>query len=339
MQVMTTNSHKKIVVLGTGGTIAGRAQDGADNIGYKAGEVGVDQLLAAIPGLQRGPCEVVTEQVAQLDSKDMSFAVWQRLAARVQALLTDADVQGIVITHGTDTLEETAYFLHVLLNPAKPVVFTCAMRPASSQAPDGPQNVLDAVAVASLNGARGVVVVCAGTVHGAVDVQKTHTYRVDAFGSGDAGPVGYVEESVVRQVRNWPSAPVNYALVAIEKIVNLSVWPRVEVLMNHAGANGAIVRALMNPNRNPGQNGSAAAGDVPVRGLVIAATGNGTLHHDLEQALLAAQASGVAVVRATRSPMGRVISTPDARFPDSNGLSPVKARIALLLALAVGMPA
>ena len=100
MQVMTTNSHKKIVVLGTGGTIAGKAQDGADNIGYKAGEVGVDQLLAAIPGLQRGPCQVVTEQVAQLDSKDMSFAVWQQLAARVQTLLADADVQGIVITHG-----------------------------------------------------------------------------------------------------------------------------------------------------------------------------------------------------------------------------------------------
>ena len=330
MQVMTTNSHKKIVVLGTGGTIAGKAQDGADNIGYKAGEVGVDQLLAAIPGLKRGTCEVVTEQVAQLDSKDMSFAVWQQLAARVQALLADNDVQGIVITHGTDTLEETAYFLHVLLDPAKPVVFTCAMRPASSQAPDGPQNVLDAVAVSSLSGARGVVVVCAGTVHSAVDVQKTHTYRVDAFGSGDAGPVGYVEESVVRMVRNWPSAPVSYVPAAIEKIVNLHIWPRVEVLMNHAGASGAIVRALMNSNRKE----SAAAGDAPVRGLVIAATGNGTLHHDLEEALLAAQASGVAVVRATRCAMGRVISTPDARIPDSGGLSPVKARIALMLKLA-----
>jgi L-asparaginase len=335
MQVMTTNSHKKIVVLGTGGTIAGRAQDGADNIGYKAGEVGVDQLLAAIPGLQGGPYRVVTEQVAQLDSKDMSFAVWQQLAVRVQALLADADVQGIVITHGTDTLEETAYFLHTLLNPAKPVVFTCAMRPASSQTPDGPQNVLDAVAVASLSGARGVVVVCAGTIHSAVDVQKTHTYRVDAFGSGDTGPVGYVEESIVRLVRNWPLAPVSYAPAAIEKIVNLSVWPRVEVLMNHAGASGAIVRALMNSNSHD----TAVANDAPVMGLVIAATGNGTIHHDLEEALLSAQASGVAVVRATRCPMGRVISTPDARIPDSKGLSPVKARIALMLALATGLPA
>ena len=338
MQVMTTNSHKKIVVLGTGGTIAGKAHDGADNIGYKAGEVGVDQLLAAIPGLQRGPYAVVTEQVAQLDSKDMGFAVWQRLAGRVQALLADVDVQGIVITHGTDTLEETAYFLHVLLNPAKPVVFTCAMRPASSQAPDGPQNVLDAVAVASLSGARGVVVVCAGTIHSAVDVQKMHTYRVDAFGSGDAGPVGYVEESVVRLVRNWPLALVNYAPAAIKMIVDMPVWPRVEVLTSHAGASGAIVRALMNPNRNPGHNDSAA-NDAPVMGLVIAATGNGTIHRDLEEALLAVQASGVAVMRATRCPMGRVISTPDARMADSNGLSPVKARIALMLALAAGLPA
>ena len=331
MQVMTTNSHKKIVVLGTGGTIAGKAQDGADNIGYKAGEVGVDQLLAAIPGLQRGPCQVVTEQVAQLDSKDMSFAVWQQLAARVQTLLADADVQGIVITHGTDTLEETAYFLHALLDPAKAVVLTCAMRPASSAAPDGPQNVLDAVAVATAPGARGVVAVCAGTIHSAVDVQKMHTYRVDAFGSGDAGPIGYVEEGVVRLVRNWPSAPVSYAPEAIEKIVNLAVWPWVEIVMNYAGARGAIVKALMNQPQN-----SSASGDEPVlKGLVVAATGNGTVHQDLEEALLEAKHSGVAVVRATRCPMGRVISPPDARFPDSGGLSPVKARIALMLTLAV----
>ena len=105
--------------------------------------------------------------------------------------------------------------------------------------------------------------------------------------------------------------------------------------MNHAGASGAMVRALMNPTCND----SAAAGDAPIKGLIIAATGNGTIHRDLEEALLSAQASGVAVVRATRCPMGRVISTPDARIPDSKGLSPVKARIALMLALATGLPA
>jgi L-asparaginase len=331
MQVMTTNSKKKLMVLGTGGTIAGRSRDGADNIGYTAGEVGVDQLLAAIPGLQGSHCEVVTEQVAQLDSKDMGFAVWQQLAIRVRTLLSRPEVQGIVITHGTDTLEETAYFLHALLDPGKPVVLTCAMRPASSAAPDGPQNVLDAVAVATAPGARGVVAVCAGTIHGAVDVQKMHTYRVDAFGSGDAGPIGYVEEGVVRLVRNWPSAPVGYAPAAIDRIVNLAVWPWVEIVMNYTGARGAIVKALMNQP----QNGSTSGDEPVLKGLVVAATGNGTVHQDLEKALLEAKNGGVAVVRATRCPMGRVISPPDARFPDSGGLSPVKARIALMLTLAV----
>ena len=122
-----------------------------------------------------------------------------------------------------------------------------------------------------------------------------------------------------------------YAPEAIEKIVNLAVWPWVEIVMNYTGARGAIVKALMNQPQN-----SSASGDEPVlKGLVVAATGNGTVHQDLEEALLEAKHSGVAVVRATRCPMGRVISPPDARFPDSGGLSPVKARIALMLTLAV----
>jgi L-asparaginase len=106
---------------------------------------------------------------------------------------------GVVITHGTDTLEETAFFLHSVLAPAKPVVLTCAMRPATALSPDGPQNVRDAIAVAATAGAQGVTVVCAGTVHSGVDVQKVHTYRLDAFASGDAGPIGYVEEGAVRR--------------------------------------------------------------------------------------------------------------------------------------------
>ncbi|MFM2274373.1 MAG: hypothetical protein RL211_245 [Pseudomonadota bacterium] len=331
MQVMTPNSKKKLVVLGTGGTIAGRARDGADNIGYKAGEVGVDQLLAAIPGFQVDHCEVVTEQVAQLDSKDMGFAVWQQLAIRVRTLLSQSDVQGIVITHGTDTLEETAYFLHALLAPDKPVVLTCAMRPASSAAPDGPQNILDAVAVAMAPGASGVVTVCAGAIHSAVDVQKMHTYRVDTFGSGDAGPIGYVEEGVIRLVRNWPSARTRYASIAIDKIVNLAVWPWVEIVMNYTGACGTMVKAMINQRQNGGASGDGSV----LKGLVVAATGNGTVHQDLEKALMEAKNSGVVVVRATRCPMGRIISLPDAHFPDSGGLSPVKARIALMLTLAI----
>ncbi len=319
---------KKIVVLGTGGTIAGTAANAADHLGYLAAQLDVGQLLRAVPALAPPGCELLAEQVVQLDSKDMSFSVWQQLARRCAHWLAQADVQGIVITHGTDTLEETAYFLHAVLGPAKPVVLTCAMRPATSISSDGPQNLLDAVAVAAHPGAQGVVAVCAGTIHGAVDVQKVHTYRLDAFSSGDAGALGYVEDGVLRLLRNWPPALAMSSQDVIEKVANVARWPRVEIVMNHAGASGALVEALL----APGQAGGAA-GTAPLRGLVVAATGNGTLHHELEAALLRAQAAGVRVVRATRCAHGRVLPGPGDTIPDSRGLSAVKARVALLLDL------
>jgi L-asparaginase len=308
----------QIVILGTGGTIAGLSASASDNIGYTAAQVGVEQLAAAIPSLtDAGP--VLTEQVAQIDSKDMSFGVWALLAARVEHYLAREDVQGIVITHGTDTIEETAFFLQTVCQSAKPIVLTCAMRPANALAPDGPQNVMDALAVARHPGASGVTVVCAGTVHSAIDVQKVHTYQLDAFSSGDAGPIGFIEEVALRLVRNWPLADVFTAQAAIKKIAilgNLAHWPRVEIVMNYAGASGAVVQALV------------AQG---VKGLVVACTGNGTMHGELEAALLRAQAAGVRVVRATRCLNGRVLPKPGDLLPDSHGLSPVKARVALML--------
>src|SRR5690349_5601679 len=190
---------QRVLVLGTGGTIAGRAASSDDNIGYVAGQVGVAELLSGIeapPGIA-----LEAEQIAQVDSKDMEFSIWCALARRCAQALADPAVDGIVITHGTDTLEETAFFLHSVLAASKPVALTCAMRPATALSPDGPQNVRDAIAVAATAGAHGVSVVCAGVVHAAVDVQKTHTYRLDAFASGDAGPLGFVEEGQVRLAR------------------------------------------------------------------------------------------------------------------------------------------
>lgn len=315
--------YKKIVILGTGGTIAGRAADPSDNIGYTAAQVSVNQLVRAIPALAE-VTHLRVEQVAQIDSKDMTFAVWARLAERVHHFLAHDDVQGVVITHGTDTLEETAYFLQALLDPAKPVVLTCAMRPATALVPDGPQNVSDALAVAEHPGARGVVAVCGGVVHSALDVQKVHTYQLNAFSSGDAGPLAYVEEGALRILRNWPLSHEKQALHATDLIANIvkaaasNTWPHVEVLMSYAGASGAVVDAL------------CLAG---VQGLVVAGTGNGTLHHELEAALLKAQARGVLVLRATRCVNGRVLSKPGELLEDSRGLSPVKARIALMLRL------
>ena len=318
-------NRQTIVILGTGGTIAGRAASASDNIGYTAAEVGIEQLVAAIPGLtDAGP--LIAEQVAQLDSKDMSFAVWAKLAGRVNHFLAQPDVAGIVVVHGTDTLEETAYFLQAVCGPAKPVVLTCAMRPATALVPDGPQNVLDAVAVARHPGAKGVVAVCAGTVHTAWDVQKVHPYQLDAFNSGDAGPLGYVEEGSLRLLRSWPEADENRTSDTLKTIAALGSeadWPRVEIVMSHAGASGVVVDALVSRG---------------VQGLVVATTGNGTMHHALEAALLQAQAGGIKVVRATRCPNGRVLPKPGDLIPDSNGLSPVKARVALMLRLLGGGP-
>lgn len=306
---------KKIVVLGTGGTIAGVAIDRSSNIDYTAARVGISQLVGGVAGLG----DVVSEQVAQIDSKDMSFEVWTRLANRAQHHLSQSDVQGIVISHGTDTLEETAYFLQAVLNPAKPVVLTCAMRPASALVPDGPQNLLDAVTVTRHADARGVMVVCAGEIHSALDVQKVHIYRLTAFSSGDSGLIGVIEENALKIFKNWPfnqQIPAQRATENIAILNALHSWPKVEIVMNYAGADGALVDALL------------ALG---VQGLVVAGTGNGTVHQVLEAALMKAVGQGVEVIRSTRCTQGRVLPRVDDRFPASNGSSPVKARIDMML--------
>ncbi|MCD6077580.1 MAG: L-asparaginase [Ramlibacter sp.] len=305
--------REEIVVLGTGGTIAGRAATAGDNLGYRAAEVGVDTLLqgVAVPANMR----LHAEQVAQVDSKDMDFAIWATLAGRCAHWLARDEVAGVVVTHGTDTMEETAFFLHCVLRPSKPVVLTGAMRPATSAAPDGPQNLADAVAVAADPQARGVCVAFAGTVHGAVDVQKVHTYRLDAYSSGDAGPLAYVEEGRLRVLRPWAAPEVAQAAPILPLPV---AWPRVEIVMNHAGAGRAVVDALVKDG---------------VAGLVVAGTGNGSLNQVLEEGLLEAQQQGVAVRRASRCAQGRVLPLPSDRIPAAVGLSPVKARIALMLEL------
>ena len=304
---------QQIVVLATGGTIGGRAARADDVLGYRAGEVGVDELLAGLPAPEG--VVITGEQVAQVDSKDMEFALWQRLAARCRHWLEQPQVQAVVVTHGTDTLEETAWFLQRVLAPAKPVVLASAMRPASAPAPDGPQNIADAFTVAMTAGARGVVAVCAGAVHGAADVRKVHPYRLDAFGSGDAGPIAHVEAGSVRQLRPWPAPSDSAGL--FERATREQDWPWVEIVHSHAGVDGRAVQALV------------AAG---VQGLVVAATGNGTVHASLEQALLRAREQGVRVVRSSRCLEGPVIAQAQDALP-AGPLTPAKARVELLLSL------
>ena len=308
-----------VVVLGTGGTIAGTAASADDAVGYSAAQIGVEQLVRSVPALAGLP--IVFEQVAQLDSKDMDPAVWRRLAQRVGHHLARPEVRGVVITHGTDTLEETAYVLHRVLAPAKPVVLTAAMRPATARLSDGPQNLVDAFAVVRAPGARGVLAVLAGAVHAAMSVSKRHSYRLDAFGSGEAGPVGYVEEGLVRLVRPWPEdGPAPVGLAALPEFD--ADWPWVEIVTSHAGSKGAIVDALVERG---------------VRGIVVAGTGNGSIHWALEAALQKARAAGVRVLRCTRcadgAVVGALVDAPPDELPSAGALSPVKARIELLLEL------
>lgn len=319
---------RRLVVLGTGGTIAGRASSGSDNVGYKAGEVQVGDLLAAIPGMELRLCgrSLSSEQVAQIDSKDMDWSVWLALLAACERHLSDTSVDAVVVTHGTDTIEETAYFLHLALRDrflSKPVVLTCAMRPATALTPDGPQNVLDAVTAALDARTRGVVVVCAGAIHSAENVQKAHTYRVDAFEAGDAGPLGWVEEGHVRWCHS-SQAPGFHAESWLPEIAAFGAMPRVEIVMNYAGAGDAVVRSLL------------ADRDLPrLRGIVVAGTGNGTVNSSMHDALAGAVAAGVKVAIASRCAQGGVVrNSPIAEgFTAYPGLSAVKTRVRLMLEL------
>jgi len=296
---MNAKKTKKIVVLATGGTIAGLASDAARPHHYSAAQVGVADLLQgqAFEGV-----ELLSEQVAQIDSKDMSFAIWQNLLGRVAHWLAHEDVQGVVITHGTDTLEETAYFLQTVLQPIKPVALTCAMLPANAPDSDGPGNLKDALAWVQQPDATGVAVVCASHVHAGLGIQKSHSHQRNPFTS---------QVNVVH--------PAHLAVPSVAKVLACQQWPRVELVFNHVGADGRHVRSLM-------------AHDAP-QGWVVAGTGNGTLHHQLEAALLDAHKQGVFVLRASRCAQGGVQSREADVLPHAGSLTAVQARVALQLHL------
>lgn len=308
---------EKIVVLGTGGTIAGQASTAQDNVGYVAGALDVQTVLASVAGVSEilGTVQLLSEHIAQIDSKDMDACTWHALAMRVRHWAAQPGVDAIVITHGTDTLEETAWFLAQTCALSCPVVLVSAMRPASALSPDGPQNLRDALVVALDARSQGVLAVSAGAVHAARHVRKAHPYRVDAFDSGDTGVLGWVEAGQVR----WQHA----ASSALEVDLNLpppELWPWVEVLTSHAMAQAASVDALV------------AAG---VQGLVVAATGNGTVHVQWEQALQRARDHGVKVWISTRCEQGPVVrpSSEVCAWGVYTDLPPMKARIGLMLSL------
>jgi L-asparaginase len=317
---MNTSTLPRIAVLATGGTIAGQAGDASNTTGYKAGVVGVDKLLDAVPALGT-VARIHAEQVASIDSKDMNLALWTTLATRIDALLAQDDTDGVVITHGTDTLEETAYLLHLTVKSAKPVVLTAAMRPSSALSADGPLNLLNAVTVAASAGARGqgVLVAFNNQIHSARDVTKTSTYAVDAFRSPEVGVLGFVQDGRVEFQRG-----VIRPHTAASEFGIVENWPMVEIVASYAGVSGVVVDALLQAG---------------VTGIVVAGTGNGSMHATITQSLADAAKQGVAVVRSSRVGSGHVMrngaAADDALGTLSAGtLNPYKARVLLMLALA-----
>ena len=296
---MNVKKPKKIVVLATGGTIAGWANDVGQPQHYKAGQVSAADLLADI---QLDGHDVVTEQVAQVDSKDMSVAIWQSLLRRLTDWLAQDDVQGVVITHGTDTVEETAYFLSAVLPTSKPVALTCAMLPANAPDADGPANLRQALDWVASDAARGVSLVCAGQVHPGQAVQKTHSQLRNPFSSQAQSDLGAALQTPT-----------------VAQCLNATTWPRVTLIYSHSGADGRDVRAMMAQD--------------PPDGFVVAGTGNGTVHQALEAALIDAQGQGVYVLRASRCVWGGVQSRAGDVFPHAGGLTAAQARIALMLHL------
>ena len=305
-----------VVVLGTGGTIAGRGAQAGDLTSYKSGALSADELLAAVPALAGQAIEC--ESLAQIDSSDMDHAIWQRLALALRRHLARPEVAAVVVTHGTDTLEETAFFLHHTVVAAKPVILTAAMRPATAPSPDGPQNLVDAMTVAREPGARGVLVLMNSELLAGAEMRKLHGYRVDAFSSGGAGPLALVQDGRLRQLRAWPGAvPAHGAALDID----CADWPLVDIVSSHAGARGAVLDAVI------------AAG---AQGVVIAGTGNGSVHASLLQAAKQAQAAGVPVWRATRCTAGGVVGGGKDALPAAGDATPAQARVLLMLELIKG---
>jgi L-asparaginase len=318
-----TPALPRIAVLATGGTIAGAAADAANTSGYQAGVVSVDQLLSAVPALST-VARIAPEQIASIDSKDMAMSLWTTLAQRINALLATDDVDGVVVTHGTDTLEETAYLLHLTVKSNKPVVLTAAMRPASALSADGPLNLLNAVTVAAHAAARGqgVLVAFNNRIHSARDVVKTSTYAVDAFQSPEIGALGWVQDGRVEFQRQVVRAHTLASEFSID-----AGWPAVDIVASYAGVSRVAVDALV------------AAG---VRGIVVAGTGNGSIHQTLQSVLADAASRGVAVVRSSRVGSGHVMRNGAAAddalgFVSAGALNPYKARVLLMLALAAGV--
>jgi L-asparaginase len=315
-----TGSKPKVIILATGGTIAGSASS-QTSAGYQSGAVAVDALIAAVPQL-KDIANVSGEQIASIGSQDMNDAVWLKLAKRVNQLLAQPDVAGIAITHGTDTMEETSYFLNLVVHSDKPVVLTGSMRPSTAMSADGPLNIYNAVAIAADPAAkgRGVLVTVDDDIHSGHDIVKTHTTDVGTMSSGEAGLIG----ATLFGKDTWYRTPNQKHTTGSEfNVDNLTTLPRVDIIYAHANMSPDMITAAVN-------NGA--------KGIVIAGVGDGNMTKESVDAVKAAIAKGVPVVRSSRTNGGiirRNIELNDDQIGTiaSQELNPAKSRVLLQLAL------
>ena len=309
-----------VVILATGGTIAGSAESGTQ-AGYTSGKVGIDAMIDAVPGI-RNLANVTGEQTANVGSQDMSVEVWLKLANRINELLATDDVDGIVITHGTDTQEETAYFLNLVVKSDKPVVTTGSMRPSTAVSAEGPLNLYNAVAVAAnpKSKGHGVMIVMNDQIHSAQAVTKTNTTSVETFKSPMQGLMGAVIYGQLEFYRTPHGIHTTDSEFSIEGVTSL---PRVDIIYGGVDMPADLIDL------------SIKAG---AKGIVIAGVGNGNMNAASLAASKKAAANGIVVVRSTRVPTGYVLRNAECNDDEyntiaSDELNAQKSRVLLMLAL------
>jgi L-asparaginase len=309
----------KIRILATGGTIAGKGTSGG--YGYKAGAFKIEDLISAVPDLD-SLASLSGEQVANIGSQDMNDEVWLKLAHRVNDVLQSSDVDGVVITHGTDTMEETAYFLNLVVKSDKPVVLVGSMRPATAVSADGPANLFNAVAATADPRARGrgVLVVINDEIHAARNVTKMNTTNVETFESPNRGAAGLVSAGKIAWFEPMDKRHTTRSQFNIEGRTRL---PRVDIIYAHSNMSPDLIRAALNAG---------------AKGLVIAGVGDGNMSKGATQVLADAVKAGVVVVRSTRLSSGLVLRNSEVNddqlgFVASGELNPGKSRVLLQLSL------
>ena len=314
------NQKANIVILATGGTIAGAAATGTQ-AAYTSGAVTIDAMLDAVPGLKE-LANIKGEQISNVGSQDMTVEIMLSLAHRINTLLAQNDVDGIVVTHGTDTMEETAYFLNLVVKSNKAVVLVGSMRPSTAVSADGPLNLFNAVGVAAdpNSAGRGVLVVMNDWIHGAHSLTKTSTTAVQTFMSPLRGLVGIANYGK----NDYYSSPSwKHTTNSEFDVGNVTQLPRVDILYAYVDMPGDLIDAAL------------ASG---AKGIVIAGVGNGNMNKASRETAARAAKKGVAVVRSSRVVTGTVgrnveINDDEMNFSASDELNPQKARILLMLAL------